>query len=70
MKSELINKAAQVITDPAMLINAVSQRVKQLTEGYSPLVQPPGPEYGEADIALLEIIAGKVTIKDPELAED
>jgi len=63
MKSDLVEKASEVIQDPQMLINAVSQRVRQLNMGRPSLVRPPiGERYGAADIALLEIIEGKIII--------
>ncbi|MGI9239871.1 MAG: DNA-directed RNA polymerase subunit omega [Verrucomicrobiales bacterium] len=46
-------------------MNVVSRRVKELNLGRSPLV-PVGPRMGTADIALLEIIEGKVVIDEPE----
>ena len=69
MKSELVYKAAEIIDDPQMLINLVSKRVRQLNSGRSPLI-PTVPSMGAADIALTEIIEGKIKIaEDPaELA--
>ena len=69
MKSDLIEKASLVITDPPVLINMVSQRVRQLNQGHSPLVQLHGVRTGSADIALMEIIAGKITMKPAPVAE-
>ncbi len=42
-----------------MLINVVSRRVAQLNNGRSPLV-PTTPHMGNANIALTEIIEGKL----------
>lgn len=61
MKSELIDKAAEIMPDPQILVNMVSQRVKQLNEGRAPLVATV-PSMGAADIALTEIIEGKVQL--------
>lgn len=61
MKSELVDKAAEIMPDPQILVNMVSQRVKQLNEGRSPLVATV-PSMGAADIALTEIIEGKVQL--------
>lgn len=60
MKAELVEQAALVIKDPPILINMVSKRVKQITSGRAPLVER---RHGlrEADLALLEIIQGKIT---------
>lgn len=59
MKAELVEQAAQIVKDPPILINMVSKRVKQLTAGRAPLVDR-RPGFREADIALLEIIHGKI----------
>ncbi len=61
MKSDLVEEAAKVITDPQVLINVVSQRVKQLNSGRSPLIQTV-PSMGIADIALTEVIEGKIIV--------
>lgn len=66
MKSDLLDKASEIVTDPLVLINLVSQRVRQLNSGRSPLI-PTRPSMGVADIALQEIIEGK--IKHVEKAE-
>lgn len=62
MKSELVEQASKVIPDHGQLINMVSKRLRELNEGQPSLVQPPSLDYGEADIALLEIIQGKVRV--------
>ncbi len=59
MKAELVEQAALVVKDTPILINMVSKRVKQLTSGRAPLVER-RPGMREADIALLEIIQGKI----------
>lgn len=63
MKSELVEKASEIVQDPQILINMVSQRVRQLNSGRSPLI-PTRPSMGAADIALLEIIEGKIRIAE------
>lgn len=74
MKSELVEKASTIITDPQVLINVVSRRVAQLTDPKSafrsPLV-PTMPHTPAADIALMEIIEGKVNywVEEPDLSE-
>ena len=69
MKSELIEKASEIMPDPQVLVNMVSQRVKQLNDGRSPLI-PTVPSMGAADIALTEIIEGKVKlVESSESAE-
>ena len=61
MKSDLVEKASEVVTDPLVLINMVSKRVRQLNSGRSPLIQAV-PSMGAADIALQEIIEGKIKL--------
>ena len=61
MKSDLVDQAAEIITDPQVLINLVSQRVRQLNSGRSPLIDAM-PSMGVADIALTEIIEGKIKL--------
>jgi DNA-directed RNA polymerase subunit omega len=61
MKSHLLDKASEIVTDPLVLINLVSQRVRQLNSGRSPLI-PTRPSMGVADIALTEIIEGKIKL--------
>lgn len=61
MKSDLVEKASEVVSDPLVLINLVSQRVRQLNSGRSPLIAT-RPSMGVADIALQEIIEGKIQL--------
>lgn len=63
MRADLVEQAAQVIPDPPVLINMVSKRVKQLSMGRPALVER-RPGVREADVALLEIIQGKIKIED------
>ena len=61
MKSQLVADAAKVIPTPEVLINLVSQRVRQLNAGRAPLINAL-PSMGAADIALTEIIEGKLEL--------
>lgn len=63
MKAELIDQASQVVKDPQLLINIVSQRVSQLNAGHEPYI-PTTPEMGAGDIALTEIIQGKIVWRE------
>ena len=65
MRSDLVEEATKLIPEPPVLINAVSRRVKQLNMGRSPLVEV-GPRMGAADIALMEIIQGKILVEEQE----
>ena len=65
MNAELVEKALEVVTDEPLLINLVSKRVQQLNNGRSPLITVV-ERMGTADIALTEIIEGKIVIDDGE----
>jgi DNA-directed RNA polymerase subunit omega len=68
MKSYLLEKASEIVPDPLVLVNLVSQRVRQLNSGRAPLI-PVRPSMGIADIALTEIIEGKIRLKIAEPTE-
>src|SRR6516164_8599205 len=59
MTTQLLQEAAQVIPNQQLLINVVSRRVRQLSLGHRPLVEAT-PRTSLSDIALKEIIAGKL----------
>ncbi len=64
MQAQLLEEAAKLVNDPQKLINIVSKRVRQLSQGHRPLVDP-GPRIVFSDIALRELIAGKLTFTLP-----
>ena|SRR6266496_3636991 len=72
MNAELVKKALEKILNPNVLVNLVSQRVRQLTHGGGgvsrPLILDAG-NLGAADIALREIIEDKITFEMPEIIE-
>ncbi|MGN0828645.1 MAG: DNA-directed RNA polymerase subunit omega [Akkermansia sp.] len=59
MNVELIEKAAEIVGDHQLLVNIVSKRVHQLNHGSDPYVVTT-PEMQCGDIALTEIIQGKI----------
>lgn len=59
MTSSLLEAASKLIPNDQVLINIVSRRVRQLSQGHRPLVEP-GPRMGWSDIAFQEIIDGKL----------
>ena len=72
MKADLVEQAALVITDAPVLINLVSKRVRQLSSGRPALVDR-RPGMREADVALTEIIQGKIKpafLSEPEEVEE
>jgi DNA-directed RNA polymerase subunit omega len=60
MQAELLEQALIVIPVPQVLVNIVSQRVRQLSQGARPMVEVE-LKMGLADIALQEVIHGKLT---------
>jgi DNA-directed RNA polymerase subunit omega len=65
MSSYLLEEASKVIPNTAILINLVSKRVRQLSNGQRPLVEI-GPRMSNADIALQEIIERKLVYEATE----
>jgi len=70
MNADLVKAALEKILNPHVLINLVSRRVRQLNSGGGrasrPLVAGVA-NLGAADIALREIIEGKMGCEMPEL---
>jgi DNA-directed RNA polymerase subunit omega len=60
LRDDYIKEAQKVITDPNILVNVVSRRVKQLRQGNRPLVESL-EKLNLEDIALREIIEGKIS---------
>ena len=69
MTTQLLEEAALVIPNQQVLINVVSKRVRQLGLGHRPMVEA-GPRASLSDIALKEIIAGKLTFEKIEKSPD
>ncbi len=61
MNSLLVEEAHKIITNSQVLINVVSKRVRQLSNGARPTVEVT-PKMGLSDIALQEIIEGKLKL--------
>jgi DNA-directed RNA polymerase subunit omega len=59
MRDDYLEKARRVITDPYILVNVISRRVKQLRRGSRPLVESLEKLLPE-DIAMREIAEGKI----------
>ena len=69
MTTQLLQEEAQVIQNQQLLINVVSKRVRQLGLGHRPLVETT-PRMSLTDLALKEIIAGKLTYESLEGTTD
>ena len=62
VNSEYVKQCLAKVGNPNVLVNLISRRVRQLTSGGGnsrPLIDQPGT-LGAADIALLELIEGKM----------
>lgn len=70
MNSDICKKALEKVGNPNILVNLISRRVRQLTGagggGGRPLIAETAG-LGAADIALLEIVEGKM---DYEIVEE
>jgi len=69
MRSDLVEKAAAVVKNNPLLVNMVSCRVRQLNMGRPSLVRVV-ERMGQADIALMEIIEGKIVVDESYLDEE
>ena len=69
MLSHLVDEAAKKIQNIPFLVNMVSKRVRQLTAGHRPMIEV-SPKMGFADIALQEIIEGKLNYELKPVTEE
>jgi DNA-directed RNA polymerase subunit omega len=69
VRDEFLKEAQQIVNDPNTLINMVSRRSKQLKHGSKPLVESLEKLEPE-DIALKEIIEGKISYQEWDGSED
>ncbi len=67
MSSTLLEEALKKIPNQQILVNVVSKRVRQLTQGHRPMIDS-GPRMGFSDIALTEIIDGKLVFENAPVA--
>ncbi len=59
MKQTLVQDALKVVHSPQVLVNIVSKRVRQLGQGFRPLVTVE-PKLTFMDVALKEVAEGKL----------
>jgi len=57
----LLEKAKLKINSVPLLVNMISRRVRQLNAGMRPYLKPLTPTEERVDIALREVIDGKLT---------
>ncbi|NBV23600.1 MAG: DNA-directed RNA polymerase subunit omega [Proteobacteria bacterium] len=69
MNPDLVRKAIEKVGNPNVLTNLVSRRVRQLNSGNRPLLIVP-PTMGAADIALTELVEGKMNWTSPATPEE
>lgn len=70
MNAALVNKALEKVPNPNVLVNLISRRVRQLNSGGGRASRPLVADVanlGAADIALREIIEGKMGFEMPEV---
>ena len=70
MNAVLVKKALEIVLNPNVLVNLVSRRVRQLNSGGGGTSRPllaDVAHLGAADIALHEIIEGKMGFEMPEI---
>lgn len=60
MKPELIDEARKIVPEVPILVNIISKRVRQLNQGFPPLIPVTGARSDFGDIALRELIEGKL----------
>jgi DNA-directed RNA polymerase subunit omega len=68
MQSHLLERALIILPDTGYLVNVISRRVRQLVNGHRSMVQNE-PGMGFADIALTELIEGKLGYERTEKFE-
>ncbi len=69
MNTELCRQALAKVSNPNVLVNLISRRVRQLNAGGGPMSRPLIADttgLGLADIALKEIIEDKISFEMPE----
>ena len=72
MNSEYVRLALEKVVNPNILVNLVSRRVRQLNSGGGSITRPliaDTANMAAADIALLEIIEGKMGWEIPDLVQ-
>jgi DNA-directed RNA polymerase subunit omega len=71
MNADFVKQALEIVGNPNVLVNLVSRRVRQLNSGGGgisrPLVEP--GNLAAADIALVEIIEGKMGWIMPDIID-
>lgn len=70
MSSHLLEEALKKIPNQQQLVNVISKRVRQLSQGHRPMIDTLGARMGFSDIALTEVIDGKLTFESAAQAAE
>jgi len=62
MKQTLVQDALKVVHSPQILVNIISKRVRQLGQGFRPLIAY-DPKLTFMDVALKEVAEGKLSFE-------
>jgi DNA-directed RNA polymerase subunit omega len=62
MRNELVHRALEKVVEPEILINMISMRVRQLGQGFRPLIIA-SPRMTLMDVALTEVAEGKLSFE-------
>lgn len=66
MRNTFVNEALKKVESPQILVNIISRRVRQLGQGFRPLVEV-NPRWTFMDIALKELADDKLTYEALEV---
>jgi DNA-directed RNA polymerase subunit K/omega len=71
VSTSLLARALEKIPDKRMLINGLSKRAAELARGGRPLISVnPQDGLSHLDIAMKEVIEGKISVTRVEVTED
>lgn len=69
MTNSLVQDALKKVGAPEILVNVISKRVRQLGQGFRPLLEVQ-PRWSFMEIALREVSEGKLTFEEVADAEE
>lgn len=66
---QVLQQAVRAVGQPEVLVNAVSKRVRQLGQGFRPMIEV-HPRWSFMEIALREIGEGKILVEPIEVEQE
>jgi DNA-directed RNA polymerase subunit omega len=68
---QILQQAVEITGQPEILVNAVSKRVRQLGQGFRPMIEV-HPRWSFMEIALREIAENKIIVEpiDPDISDE